>query len=71
MNERIRELALEVFSFKYKSAPNELNPGHNMDHLYRFAEMIVLECMDIVDETVTGMVGVNAMENIAKHFGVK
>ena len=44
MNDRIRELALEVFSFKYKTAPNELNPGHHMDHLHKFAELIIREC---------------------------
>ena len=50
MNERIKELALEVFSFKYKTAPNELNPGHQMDHIHKFAELIVRECLNICAE---------------------
>lgn len=50
MNERIRELALEVFSFKYKTAPNELNPGHHMDHIHKFAELIIEECVNQVKE---------------------
>ena len=49
MNIRIKELALEVFSFKYKTDPNELNPGHNMDHLHKFAELIVQECIDKIE----------------------
>lgn len=45
MNERIKELAHEVFSFKYKTSPYELNPSHRMDHLHKFAELIVQECI--------------------------
>ena len=44
MNERIRELAeLAGFSFKYKTAPNEMNPGHKLKDLEKFAELIVKE----------------------------
>lgn len=50
MNERIKELAHEVFSFKYKTSPYELNPSHRMDHLHKFAELIVRECADIAYE---------------------
>lgn len=75
MNKRIEELALEVFSFKYKTDPNELNPGHHMDHLHKFAELIVRECIDNIRrvgilediENETDMV-VNAVK---EHFGVK
>lgn len=47
MNERVKELALEVFSFKYKTNPNELNPGHHMDHIHKFAELIIEECAKV------------------------
>lgn len=67
MNERIRELAEQCFSFKYKTAPNELNPGHHMDHIHMFAELIVKECAGKLEDD--GMVEV-AME-IKQHFGVK
>ena len=67
MNERIKELAQEVFSFKYKTDPNELNPGHHMDHLHKFAELIVQECCQKLEND--GMVEV-AME-MKQHFGVE
>jgi len=86
MNERIKELAQEVFSFKYKTAPNELNPGHHMDHLYKFAELIVRDCLDIVnrheysyheadplwetDQLIKEHFGVDA-QLIKEHFGVE
>ena len=50
MNQRIKELAQEVFSFKYKLNPNELNPDHNMDHIHKFAELIVRECVNVALE---------------------
>lgn len=51
MNERIQELALEVFSFKHETSPDELNPGHHMDHIHKFAELIVHECVNAVDRS--------------------
>ena len=56
MNERIKELAQEVFSFKYKTDPNELNPGHHMDHLHKFAELIVRECIETINGVPNGYV---------------
>ena len=64
MNERIKELALEVFSFKYKTEPNELDPGHHMDHLYKFAELIVRECAAIVWNDKDS-------QRMLNHFGVE
>jgi len=66
MNERIKELALEA--------------GYNMDmqQHQRFAELIVRECLDIVepdvgmacgDEWYTALEG--AAQEIKEHFGVK
>lgn len=68
MNERIRLLAEQAGS------THKQNLGvyqfYNQE-LEKFAELIVLDCLDIVDETVPGMIGVHAMEKIAKHFGVE
>lgn len=50
MNERIKELAEQAgFSFKYKTAPDELNPGHKLQDLEKFAELIVRECIDKIE----------------------
>ena len=75
MNERIKELAQEVFSFKYKTDPNELNPGHHMDHLHKFAELIVRECIKVCNSRVgnsdynTGRM--HCASDIKEHFGVE
>jgi len=82
MNERIKELALEVFSFKYKTEPNELDPGHHMDHLYKFAELIVRECAQYMYEHYPhSLYEINYMRKhmgdpdwnkpIRQHFGVE
>jgi len=72
MNERIKELALEVFSFKYKTNPNELNPGHHMDHIHKFAELIVRECGVALSPMLRDMVSRGqAFDLIKKHFGVE
>ena len=75
MNERIRELAQEVFSFKYKSNPNELNPDHNMDHIHKFAELIVRECLCKIENEAAQYAepawAVELVNDIKEHFGVK
>ena len=65
MNERLHEMMLE--------ATKDMPQGYYVpgEYFEKFAESIVLDCLDIVDETVPGMVGVHAMEKIAKHFGVE
>lgn len=69
MNERIKELALEVFSFKYKTNPSELNPGHHMDHIHRFAELIVKETLQVAR---AGIEFGDGMEDaVHKYFGVE
>lgn len=67
MNERIEELYqlsfVEVFdenSFPCMTFSKRL-----------FAEMIISDCLDIVDKNVSGMVGVNTMQEIEDHFGVR
>ena len=50
MNERIKELAEQAgFSFKYETAPDELNPGHKLQDLEKFAELIVKECVKLCE----------------------
>ena len=77
MNERIRELAEQAgFSFKYKTAPNELNPGHTRQDLEKFAELIVRECANqlprISEEYYTGDgIVEDAQKLILEHFGVE
>ena len=77
MNERIKLLAEQAgFSFKYKTAPDELNPGHKLQDLEKFAELIVRECVKVVDETMTENQEMNiglvmASAQIVAHFGVE
>jgi hypothetical protein len=64
MNPKFKELAQQA--------------GDDWDHtmpegkgfLELFAELIVLECMDVVDQEVSGMFGVRVMKKISEHFGV-
>lgn len=71
MNERIVEIAQEVFSFKYKTAPHELNPGHHMDHIHLFAELLIKECCEIADEVERADTGMFVSKYIRAHFGVE
>ena len=78
MNERILELAEQAgFSFKYKTAPDELNPGHTRQDLEKFAELIVRECAQVSEDDVTDGYAccTNTADRIArqikKHFGVE
>lgn len=79
MNERIKELAHEVFSFKYKTSPYELNPGHRMDHLHKFAELIVRETLMQMaiqmnrfgDDQANNPAWYKSEEAVKKHFGVE
>ena len=68
MNERIRELAEQAgFSFKYKTAPDELNPGHTRQDLEKFAELIVRECLSYAKDG-----DIDFMKFMIKqHFGVE
>ncbi len=69
MNERIRELSLQASD----SIPDDVSAEHAM-YLFqkKFAELIVRECLDIVDEEGCGEGGsVRALVKIKQHFGVK
>ena len=73
MNERIRELAEQAgVSFKYKTAPDELNPGHKLQDLEKFAELIVRECSQFVEDKFDFCGDeIIIAEQILKHFGVE
>ncbi len=76
MNERIRELADKIWEEKYWTNPNtdKLLPAQ----LNRFAELIVRECLSIVDDAERGgsnEVWDNAVKfirrDLKEHFGVE
>lgn len=74
MNERIKELADRIWAEEYWTNPNtdKLLPAQ----LNKFAEMIVRECIQVVDDTQTGNQEMNiglvmASAAIISHFGVK
>jgi hypothetical protein len=60
MNERIKQLMLEAGYV----APEIAGRAHKL------AELIIDECVDIIDVEVPGMIGVHAMKKIAERFGV-
>ena len=62
MNQRIKQLAQQCWDKRLD--------GLHFDQ-EMFAELIVLECLDIVEEEVSGMLFVHVMKKIAEHFGVK
>jgi hypothetical protein len=63
MNERIRELALQVDLMKYPS------DGINI-RIEKFAELIVRECAEWVNDNV-GLIDEEARADLLKHFGVE
>ena len=74
MNERIEKLG-EQADLLGEFTPTKI-PGRYVgyiteEQILKFAELIVSDCLDIVDENVSGMVGVNAMKKIEEHFGMR
>jgi hypothetical protein len=68
MNERIQELANEVWAEEYWDNPNtdKLLPAQ----LNRFAKLIVSECMDVVDPGENQLIArFQARQWLAEHFG--
>jgi hypothetical protein len=68
MNERIRELAIQ------SGLPTALD--YHQKRYEKFAELIVLECVKVVDETMTENQEMNiglvmASAAIVAHFGVE
>jgi hypothetical protein len=74
MNERIKELCIKSGAYEHY----EVNEGVNGDELpmQKFAELIVLECMDVfgkdLPEPGDGKLPevINRICNVAEHFGV-
>ena len=66
MNERIRELAVQagVISAEY----NGFDPTSLTKAQRRFAELIVRECADWINDNV-GMIDEEARQDLLKHFG--
>ena len=71
MNERIREL-YEQARLHAKTIP-DLDPQGWMDEYHKkFAELIVRECLGIIDEEGSHEGGsIRSMEAIKEHFGVE
>jgi hypothetical protein len=67
MNERIKELAKQAGMWRQHYDIGEESPSN----LEEFVELIVLDCLDIVDREVPGMIGVHTMKVISEHFGVE
>jgi hypothetical protein len=67
MNERIRELA-EQANLEIDPA----HPDHNQKVLEKFAELIVRECMNVLDPGEHQLIArFQARKWLAEHFGVK
>jgi len=78
MNERIQQLAIEATEYVDVPMPNEIyNLGEGVFRKIstfnreKFTELIVRECLEIVDEEGCGEGGsVRACIKIKEHFGV-
>ena len=74
MNERIRELAEQAGLRFTQLMSNPMVPivdGKETD-LEKFAELIVLECVDVIDETHMGQIlTIFIIDKIKEHFGVE
>ena len=68
MNERIKKLALQA---GYQE--DMFGIGHwDMPEFKKFAELIVRECMDVLDPGVNQLIGrYQARQWLSEHFGVK
>ena len=67
MNERIKLLAEQAgFIDRGSNHTSYMSFDHE-----KFAELIVHDCLDIVDREVPGMIGVHTMKVISEHFGVE
>jgi hypothetical protein len=75
MTNKIKELVEQAgFSFKYKTAPDELNPGHKLQDLEKFAELIVKECANEILKWKSEPFPFDpefAAKFIKEHFGMK
>ena len=69
MNERIRELAEQAYEDVIKNTPSFLVTKELYEQ--KFAELIVRECIDIVENQGAYMRYNYLAEQVRKHFGVK
>jgi len=69
MNERIRELA-EQAGFQYIKDEKIGWAGNYNSSLPKFAELIVRECAEWVNDNV-GLIDEEARADLLKHFGVE
>ena len=69
MNERIKELAEQADEYAdYKlQMPGEYDPDWHDVRDEKFAELIVRECIDVVQRTVDG----KPVDDLKEHFGVE
>lgn len=77
MNKRIDEIRLDAGIARIKdhfgllAIDREGNVIDALIGLEKFAELLIRECLDIIDIEVPGMIGVHAMKKISEHFGVE
>ena len=71
MKERIQRLLVETGVINNNFNPLAYEQWY-LDSLEKFAELIVKECVDIVDDEGCGEGGsIRAMKKIKQHFGVE
>jgi hypothetical protein len=71
MNKRIKELAEQAVSFRLDPDSNCYEALIHPEDLEVFAELIVLECADIVENQGAFLRFDNLAKKIKQHFGVK
>jgi len=71
MNKRIKTLAEQASTTTTSYYDGRGNVTETFFDKDKFAQLIVIKCLDIVDKKVSGMVGVAAMKEIEEYFGVK
>jgi hypothetical protein len=67
MNERIQELLIEA----HKQTNGGIYNGHLSEWTEKFAELIVRECADLVDDHDDSYPYVSFGDMIKQHFGVE
>jgi hypothetical protein len=72
MNERIKELAVQADLLIKKTNGDEFRYGNFDPRFQKFAELIVAECMDVLDPGEHQLIArFQARQWLAEHFGVK
>jgi hypothetical protein len=69
MNERIRELAEQAT--EYQEGETEGKHDIELFDKEKFAELIVRECVELMEEQHTWITNVSASKMIRMHFGVE